>query len=176
MKVNIPFRFSGLPLISIKNFFNISKYKNDLLNEILKQKSDGGRQVKLKSNKILSKIYQNFLEYSQNRFGKLDIIQEPEMWALCTNKDNWKSVIHNHVNTSTINAVYYLNIPQVNFKNVGDIKLLHENKWYNYTPSENELIIFPNYLTHDTEYNKTDDFRVSINMEIKCNNDIDWNL
>ena len=128
------------------------------------------------SFKILSKIYQNFLEYSQNRFGKLDIIQEPEMWALCTNKDNWKSVIHNHVNTSTINAVYYLNIPQVNFKNVGDIKLLHENKWYNYTPSENELIIFPNYLTHDTEYNKTDDFRVSINMEIKCNNDINWNL
>ena len=73
MKVNIPFRFSGLPLISIKNFFNISKYKNDLLNEILKQKSDGGRQFKLKSNKVLSKLYQNFLEYSQNRFGKLDI-------------------------------------------------------------------------------------------------------
>ena len=176
MKVNIPFRFSGLPLISIKDFFNISKHKSNLLNEILSQMNDGGRQVKLKSNKILSKIYQNFLEYSQNRFGKLDIIQEPEMWALCTNKDNWKSVIHNHVNTSTINAVYYLNIPQVNFKNVGDIKLLHENKWYNYTPSENELIIFPNYLTHDTEYNKTDDFRVSINMEIKCNNDINWNL
>ena len=176
MKVNIPFRFSGLPLISIKDFFNISKHKSNLLNEILEQMNDGGRQVKLKSNKVLSKIYQNFLEYSQNRFGKLDIIQEPEMWALCTNKDNCKSVIHNHVNTSTINAVYYLNIPQVNFKNVGDIKLLHENKWYNYTPSENELIIFPNYLTHDTEYNKTDDFRVSINMEIKCNNDINWNL
>lgn len=176
MKVNIPFRFSGLPLISIKDFFNISKHKSNLLNEILSQMNDGGRQVKLKSNKILSKIYQNFLEYSQNRFGKLDIIQEPEMWALCTNKDNWKSVIHNHIETSTINAVYYLNIPQIDYKNVGDIKLLHNDKWYNYMPSENELLIFPNYLTHDTEYNKTDDFRVSINMEIKCNNDIDWNL
>ena len=176
MKVNIPFRFSGLPLISIKNFFNISKYKNNLLNEILEQKSDGGRQFKLKSNKVLSKLYQNFLEYSQNRFGKLDIIKEPEVWALCTNKDNWKSVVHNHIETSTINAVYYLNIPQIDYKNVGDIKLLHENKWYNYMPSENELIIFPNYLTHDTEYNKTDDFRVSINMEIKCNNDINWSL
>ena len=176
MKVNIPFRFSGLPLISIKDFFNISKHKSNLLNEILSQMNDGGRQVKLKSNKILSKIYQNFLEYSQNRFGKLDIIQEPEMWALCTNKDNWKSVIHNHIETSTINAVYYLNIPQIDYKNVGDIKLLHNDIWYNYTPSENELLIFPNYLTHDTEYNKTDDFRVSINMEIKCNNDINWNL
>ena len=176
MKVNIPYRFSGLPLISIKDFFNISKHKSNLLNEILSQMNDGGRQVKLKSNKILSKIYQNFLEYSQNRFGKLDIIKEPEMWALCTNKDNWKSVVHNHIETSTINAVYYLNIPQIDYKNVGDIKLLHENKWYNYMPSENELIIFPNYLTHDTEYNKTDDFRVSINMEIKCNNDINWNL
>ena len=176
MKVNIPYRFSGLPLISIKDFFNISKHKSNLLNEILSQMNDGGRQVKLKSNKILSKIYQNFLEYSQNRFGKLDIIKEPEMWALCTNKDNWKSVVHNHIETSTINAVYYLNIPQIDYKNVGDIKLLHENKWYNYMPSENELIIFPNYLTHDTEYNKTDDFRVSINMEIKCNNDIVWNL
>ena len=176
MKVNIPFRFSGLPLISIKDFFNISKHKSNLLNEILSQMNNGGRQVKLKSNKILSKIYQNFLEYSQNRFGKLDIIQEPEMWALCTNKDNWKSVIHNHIETSTINAVYYLNIPQIDYKNVGDIKLLHNDKWYNYMPSENELLIFPNYLTHDTEYNKTEDFRVSINMEIKCNNDIDWNL
>ena len=176
MKVNIPFRFSGLPLISIKDFFNISKHKSNLLNEILSQMNDGGRQVKLKSNKILSKIYQNFLEYSQNRFGKLDIIKEPEVWALCTNKDNWKSVVHNHIETSTINSVYYLNIPQINYKNVGDIKLLHNNKWYNYTPSENELIIFPNYLTHDTEYNKTDDFRVSINMEIKCNNEINWSL
>ena len=176
MKVNIPYRFSGLPLISIKDFFNISKHKSNLLNEILSQMNNGGRQVKLKSNKILSKIYQNFLEYSQNRFGKLDIIQEPEMWALCTNKDNWKSVIHNHIETSTINAVYYLNIPQIDYKNVGDIKLLHNDIWYNYTPSENELLIFPNYLTHDTEYNKTDDFRVSINMEIKCNNDINWNL
>ena len=176
MKVNIPFRFSGLPLISIKDFFNISKHKSNLLNEILSQMNDGGRQVKLKSNKVLSKIYQNFLEYSQNRFGKLNIIKEPEVWALCTNKDNWKSVVHNHIETSTINAVYYLNIPQINYKNVGDIKLLHNNKWYNYMPSENELLIFPNYLTHDTEYNKTDDFRVSINMEIKCNNDIDWNL
>ena len=176
MKVNIPFRFSGLPLISIKNFFNISKHKEDLLNEILDQMKNDGRQVKLKSNKVLSKIYQNFLDYSQNRFGKLDIIKEPEVWALCTNKDNWKSVVHNHIETSTINAVYYLNVPQINYKNVGDIKLLHNNKWYNYTPSENELIIFPNYLTHDTEYNKTDDFRVSINMEIKCNNDINWNL
>ena len=176
MKVNIPFRFSGLPLISIKNFFNISKHKNNLLNEILEQMNDGGRQVKLKSNKVLSKIYQNFLEYSQNRFGKLNIIKEPEMWALCTNKDNWKSIVHNHIETSTINAVYYLNIPQLNYKNVGDIKLLHNNKWYNYTPSENELLIFPNYLTHDTEYNKTDDFRVSINMEIKCNNEINWSL
>ena len=176
MKVNIPYRFSGLPLISIKDFFNISKHKSNLLNEILSQMNNGGRQVKLKSNKILSKIYQNFLEYSQNRFGKLDIIQEPEMWALCTNKDNWKSIIHNHIETSTINAVYYLNIPQIDYKNVGDIKLLHNDIWYNYTPSENELLIFPNYLTHDTEYNKTEDFRVSINMEIKCNNDIDWNL
>jgi hypothetical protein len=176
MKVNIPFRFSGLPLISIKNFFNISKHKEDLLNEILDQMKNDGRQVKLKSNKVLSKIYQNFLDYSQNRFGKLDIIKEPEMWALCTNKDNWKSVVHNHIETSTINAVYYLNIPQLNYKNVGDIKLLHNNKWYNYTPSENELIIFPNYLTHDTEFNKTDDFRVSINMEIKCNNEINWSL
>ena len=176
MKVNIPFRFSGLPLISIKNFFNISKHKEDLLNEILEQMNDGGRQVKLKSNKVLSKLYKNFLEYSQSRFGKLNIIKEPEMWALCTNKNNWKSVVHNHIETSTINAVYYLNIPQINYKNVGDIKLLHNNKWYNYTPSENELIIFPNYLTHDTEFNKTDDFRVSINMEIKCNNEINWNL
>ena len=176
MKVNIPFRFSGLPLISIKNFFNISKHKEDLLNEILDQMKNDGRQVKLKSNKVLSKIYQNFLDYSQNRFGKLDIIKEPEMWALCTNKDNWKSVVHNHIETSTINAVYYLNIPQLNYKNVGDIKLLYNNKWYNYTPSENELIIFPNYLTHDTEFNKTDDFRVSINMEIKCNNEINWSL
>ena len=176
MKVNIPFRFSGLPLISIKNFFNISKHKEDLLNEILDQMKNDGRQVKLKSNKVLSKIYQNFLDYSQNRFGKLDIIKEPEMWALCTNKDNWKSVVHNHIETSTINAVYYLNIPQLNYKNVGDIKLLHNNKWYNYTPSENELIIFPNYLTHDTEFNNTDDFRVSINMEIKCNNEINWSL
>ena len=48
MKVNIPYRFSGLPLISIKDFINISKHKSNLLNEILSQMNNGGRQVKIK--------------------------------------------------------------------------------------------------------------------------------
>jgi len=176
MIVNTPFRLNRLPIISIKNFFDISIHKKKLSNEILGQMLDGGRQFPIRSNKIVKSIYNKFLKYCEDRFGKLDIIQEPKVWSLCTNKDNWKSVVHNHLKTSTINSVYYLNIPQINYKNIGSIKFLHNEKWYSYLPSNNELLIFPNYLIHDTEYNNTDDFRISINMEILCNNEINWNL
>lgn len=176
MIVNLPYRFSGLPLISIKNFFNISKHKKRITKEIMGQMLNGGRQFPLKKNKLLISLYNQFFKYCEYKFNKIDVLKEPEIWCLCTNKDNWKSYIHDHIETSTINAVYYLNVPQIDYKKVGCLKLFHNNKWFSYLPSNNELLIFPNYLKHDTEYHKTDDFRISINMEILCNNKINWNL
>ena len=175
MIVSKPFRYSGLPVISIKDFYKFSN-KKKIVKEILSQMLEGGCQFKLKSTKNYYSLYKKFVRFSEDKFGNLNITSDMNIWALCTNKDNWKSKVHNHIKTSTINSVYYLNIPKLDFKNQGAIKLYYNEKWYNYIPSENELLIFPNYLTHDTEYNKTNDFRISINMEIKCNDEIDWSL
>ena len=54
----------------------------------------------------------------------------------------------------------------------GEIQFLIDDKWINYQPVENQLIIFPNYLKHNTTKNNTKEWRISINMEIMC--DYKW--
>ena len=72
---------------------------------------------------------------------------------------------HNHLNTSTINGVYYLNIPENDYVTI-DFGLngnIYTRKVNNY-----DLIIFPNYLNHKPNRCYKDGYRISINMEITC--------
>jgi hypothetical protein len=75
---------------------------------------------------------------------------------------------HNHIETSSINGVYYL---KVNEDERG-ILFAHEGKEYHYMPKNNDLIIFPNYLKHLPLPSLTAT-RISINMEIITNEDVD---
>ena len=49
---------------------------------------------------------------------------------------------------------------------------MSDNKWIEYQPMPNELLIFPNDLIHDTTYHDTDDWRISLNFEIITNHKV----
>lgn len=166
------------PIFSIKNFYSF-KNKKQFVKDILKQREHFFKLRKdaLQYNFLLAEsknteiLYNSFLKVAKKHFGKFNLLETnlPLCFSLCTNKDYYKSVPHNHLNTSTINSVYYLNVPN----NEGKIQFLVNNKWLEYQPVEKELLIFPNYLEHNTTKNNTKEWRISINMEILC--DYDWN-
>jgi hypothetical protein len=170
-------------IISIKNYFELNNnLKNELIEDIFSSKkiydqeinSPGAKnnfKVIKDRNNVCKNLYLNFLQTSKEIFG--DIILDPKnsdaCYSLCTNKDYWESVPHDHIETSTINAVYYVQIPKINGEYCGKILLLNDNnEWEKYQPEPFEMLIMPNYLVHDTEYHNTEEWRISLNMEIIC--------
>ena len=167
-------------IFSLKNFY-VPKVetKKDLIKEILKEKNTffkkNPQAVKenftFKPTNFTKKLYERFLTTSYKMFGNFNLSNKNSKlcYVLCTNKNTYNSVPHHHINTSTINSVYYLNIPNT----ACEIKFLIDNKWISYQPSDHELLIFPNYLVHDTVKNNIKEWRISLNMEIIC--DFKWN-
>ena len=67
--------------------------------------------------------------------------------------------------TSTINSVYYLHIPK-DMKG-GEIEFRSRRKdVLKITPKTNELYIFPNWMWHNPVNVESEEFRLSINLEI----------
>ena len=76
-----------------------------------------------------------------------------------------KNFWHEHTNTSTICSVYYLSVTEGDFIEFMDshhtIKKIHVNN--------DDLLIFPNHLLHRPGRCAKKGKRISINMEILCN-------
>jgi hypothetical protein len=119
---------------------------------------------------LIEDIYKALINSSQNIFGKL-LMQDNNKkvgWAYVSNKNDFRTNIHHHLWTSTINGVYYLNVPT---NDSGQIQFYDnaENVIYTHQPVTDEMIIFPNYLLHQPLKSNSDEYRIAINIEIKCN-------
>tara|TARA_R100001086_G_scaffold162892_1_gene87778 strand:- start:299 stop:847 length:549 start_codon:yes stop_codon:yes gene_type:complete len=168
-------------IFSFKNFYIFDKKdKSDFIKIILDDKNKYFEKVSydkainsnvpLTINTHTNKLYDKFLTLSQKNFGPFNLLKNNsnKCWSLLTNKNNYASVPHDHIKTSVINSVYYLSVPEQK----GSIQFYIDEKWIDYQPDENELLIFPSYLKHNTTKNNTEKWRISINMEIIC--DFDW--
>lgn len=172
-----------IPLISIKNFFIISEQnKQKLIPHLLKfkkihdeNKESGGSTasfyVEYDEYEILKTLYKHFYDLCFNIFGPFTLSDnhDSRICSLMTNNTYWEFNPHNHVATSTINGVYYLNIPKIDNEYCGRFLIQWENQWYSYQPEPNELIIMPNFLVHDISHHDSKEWRISINMEISTN-------
>jgi hypothetical protein len=110
------------------------------------------------SNEQYSKVFGNFRLNEKNK---------NYCWAYVSNESDYRGGIHHHLHTSTINSVFYFNVPDTLsggitfYRNSGE-------KYLTYYPKNNDLIIFPNFLLHDPEKSLESEYRISINMEIIC--------
>ena len=168
----------NLPIYSFT--LDINYDKNKLYDEIIEDfKLEEVRSFLVKSNNFkldkkydfINTIYEKFLQESKKLFGaiQLDPTNIKDGWAYINNKNFYKNGIHNHLNTSTINSVYYLNVPDTKTGAINFFDNKH-NVIYTHHPKEKELIIFPNYMLHDPCQSMTDEYRIAINLEIKCQN------
>jgi hypothetical protein len=172
-----------IPLISVKNFFTVKEEnKQKLIPHLIKYKkihdennNSGGAtasfQVEYDSYGILKTLYQQFYNLCYHIFGPFTLSDnhDDRICSLMTNNTYWEFNPHHHIATSTINGVYYLNLPKINDEYCGRFLVQWENAWYSYQPEPSELIIMPNFLVHDIAHHDSKEWRISINMEITTN-------
>tara|TARA_B100000029_G_C17189496_1_gene820044 strand:+ start:157 stop:735 length:579 start_codon:yes stop_codon:yes gene_type:complete len=171
-------QFDKVPLVTIPDFYNLNFIqrggvkkvidKNYKLHFYQSKKSGGYNFPLLDDTSFFNKLYDKFLDTSRELFGEINLSPDNSStcWAYRGNKNdmgkresNWW---HNHEKTSTINAVYYL---QVYNDGVSFIGL--DGKIFDYLPKNNELIIFPADLVHSPQPNTLQKYRYSVNMEIR---------
>ena len=167
--------YDEFPVFLIENFYYIdSKRKKNLIETILKNKElfyDKNKSnnflIKIDDENFFEELYKKFYELCEKNFlFTPNIKSSNNCWSYVSDNTNFNEVWHNHLNTSTINGVYYLNIPEndnvtIDFELNGNI---YTRKVNNY-----DLIVFPNYLNHRPNRCYEDGYRISINMEIICN-------
>tara|TARA_R100000008_G_scaffold21282_1_gene11186 strand:- start:155 stop:724 length:570 start_codon:yes stop_codon:yes gene_type:complete len=166
-----------IPILTIPNFYNpnfIEKWKfKKVIDKNYEQYFPWqGMSVNmnvpvLSEYKVFSKLYDRFLTTSREMFGEFKLSKSnlKTCWAYRGNNidrgnrtDLWW---HNHAHSSTINAVYYL---QVFNDGVSFIGL--DGEVFDYVPKNNELIIFPADLVHSPQPCTLQKYRYSVNMEI----------
>ncbi|MFZ9376666.1 MAG: hypothetical protein ACO25K_06040 [Candidatus Fonsibacter ubiquis] len=171
-----------IPLISIKNFFIIEEEnKQKLIPHLLKNKKEHDETVsgadtysfllEYDSYGILKSLYEQFFSLCSHIFGPFTLSEDhtDRLCGLMTNNNYWAFNPHHHIRTSTINGVYYLNIPKIEDEYCGRFMVQWNGSWHSYQPEPNELIIMPNFLVHDISHHDSSEWRISINMEIMTN-------
>ncbi len=85
-------------------------------------------------------------------------------WVYAQNNKHSSENWHSHINSSTINAVSYLNPP----KNGGglQVKLFDEVKIIQ--PEENKLYLMPYWLEHSPQPQEDEEWRICIVLEYFC--------
>ena len=179
MLVNVTRPFGDVPLLSIKNFLIATEdCKKDLMPHLLKCKEDYDNKLTemgalpasssfpLLYDKygIIKELKENYIRLCDYLFGPFTI-SDTNLCALMTNADYYAFNPHFHKN-STICSVYYLQIPKRDEKYCGKFLVEWEGEWISYQPVPNELIVFPYWLVHDIEPHTSNDWRISINMDI----------
>jgi hypothetical protein len=179
----------SVPIILIENFLMPSKEdKNNILNSIFEAKKKHEQSekkyysyiVEHDYNNFLKKLYNNFLISCFKIFDNFEISKRnsSNCWAYCSNANDYNSYWHDHKRSSTINSVYYINIPK---DSGGPLffripKNNNEFEIYSYFPKNYDLIIFPDYLEHKPMPPSSDDYRICINMEIICETALSKNM
>jgi hypothetical protein len=177
-------------ILSIKNFLVIDDAEREkLMQDVLRSREvhdNAPNSYKVYKNfRVLSDspffkmLYDRTFNQCEAIFGKLEITEHnsTDCWSVATNKDYWASVPHDHTKTAIINTVYYLNVPKIDGKYVGTFRYINkQDEWVDYQPEPFELLVMPAYLVHDNGYNDTEEWRISINMEIITRNHVDFKL
>lgn len=117
--------------------------------------------------KDFNKLYNSFFSICLKMFGPFTLskLYSSRCWANVYNKNNYRSNMHHHLRTSTINAVFYLKMPGED----GGISLMYNEQKFLFLPDELELIIMPSWMPHEPMPHNSLQNRIAINMEIACN-------
>ncbi len=170
------------PIFLVRNFIVIDDNYKKKLKKVIKWnmkyhydvKKGGGYNFPIVEgyDDFFLKTYYKFYDLSTELFGELTpTVDCVGCHSYVTdNKGFGVDRIHNHLQTATISACYYLNIPKESVHDECSISFIswETNTELIYRPSNFDLIIFPNYLDHKINYSPYEDERITLTMEIQC--------
>lgn len=123
-------------------------------------------------SRVWNNLYDAFLSKAQEILGPFRLLDNNKKtcWCYPSNKDYYRSNIHDHKKTSVINAVYYFSVPDTKNYRDGAIAFYDatDTEIWSYKPREQDLILFPSYLRHQPLPIASEHYRFAINMEIMC--------
>lgn len=158
-----------IPILSVPDFFT-PKNRQELIDIVIKNKNLEKSPDNISfpiiedPSKQFTELYKKFYKLCDEYYTFTKSPESSEkVFAYCSDKENCAASWHNHMESSTINAVYYLNIPGET-----SIDFQFNESELTYSPIQDELIIFPNYLEHKPNKCTGEGYRISINMEIIC--------
>ena len=174
--MNISKPYEKFPIYLIKNFEEIEdSLKVALMAVVLENKfrnhegNGGSFLIDEDYRNFFKNLYIKFFDVSKNIFGDFTLSSNNSIscWSYTSNKfHHGPGILHNHLSTSTINSVYYLNVPKTVSITHGSISFLLNGEEFAYKPENGDLLIFPNYLNHKINFLDDEEYRISINMEI----------
>jgi hypothetical protein len=162
------------PLLLETTYVVDSETQQRMINTVLSQKDNGnyhgGYTFHVKDQcGDFKNLYNYFLKSTESVTGPLTLAPRNKSWCWANvyNRDNFKTNLHDHVATSSINAIYYLKMPVDLKPNEGGLRVFNiNNELIEYYPDEFDLIIMPSNIPHEPLYHSSEDFRIAINMEI----------
>lgn len=164
---------NSFPIYLVKRFYIPFFNKHTIIDTVLKNRKymdiNMGYNYPILDdrNNFFKKLYSKFYNLSKKRFKFTKHESSKETcWAYASNNTVFYEYWHNHIKTSTINSVYYLAIPKndnvtISFRLDGNI--------LDYKINSYDLLIFPDFLDHKPNRCFKPGHRISINMEITCN-------
>jgi hypothetical protein len=116
---------------------------------------------------ILNELYREFTSCVTDQFGGSinHELNRQAYWIYYSNRLDPDYLWHNHVDTSTILCVYYINIPP---GSGGEIDFELNGNFFSFKPKPFDFIIIPNYLNHAPRQPLSNEYRISLNMEAQC--------
>ena len=144
-------------------------YKGDMVkkfihDKIKKNSEESGYNTLFDDSVYTNTIKNKFLKIIDDKFWISNPLSEIKTWIYVQNNEYYNSVWHNHVKTSTINAVYYINPPEVG----GELELMMNGQIFKIKPKINYLYLFPYWMDHRPVVQESPDWRISVNIEYLC--------
>ena len=115
------------------------------------------------------KIFNFFLDSVTTVFGRLTLSPRHKSWCWANvyNKDDFKTNIHDHQHSCSINSVFYLKMPAGISATEGGLAIANGEELFSiFQPAEGDLIIMPSTVAHEPQSHSSTDTRIAINMEI----------
>lgn len=158
----IPFDFQELN--KIHKSYMIQKFKRDRLEGPSYDLQKKGYNTLYDDEAYTSIISKAFTAIVKENFIVSSQLAPIKTWIYVQNKENWSSVWHTHVSTSTVNAVFYINPPEKG----GGLSLRLNGVETTIQPKPNYLYVFPYWMEHKPNPQEDEDWRISVNIEYVC--------
>ena len=109
-------------------------------------------------------ISKKFLDIVHEEFNVSEKLNPIQTWIYVQNNKHSNNVWHNHVNTSSINAVYYIDPPA----EFGGLEMSLDGRKFTIEPEVNKLYLFPYWMDHRPLPQESNNWRISVNIEYLC--------